>query len=482
MKKLNKYLLIPLVSVLLFTGCEKWLDVNTNPNAIVDSPSITEDVYLIGVEAEWAAKMSDSWYWWGGGIREWTLYLSIQQSTPAGFIIGPGHMGHQWNCYSGSLKHAIALYDKAKENGNNHYQGIAGVISAWHWFMLADFYDKAPLEQAMTGSDNPYPELASQEELYAKANGLLDEAITLLSGASGPLAVGNDDYMLKGDMSKWIRAAYSFKARHAMRLSYGTGTTPEAQADLTLAALANAMTSEDDNVTWDHSDQAGHWSWLYDDMLYDYSAEGITPNNYFVDLLNASNDPRRPVMFTEAEQGGYKGLRAGTMFEEGDKPSRYNYNWTVKSFPDYMITYHECKFLEAEAYAFKGDWSSSQSAFDEAVRGDMEEMGIADAEIVAFLAQPELTMPTNLEAAQELIMEQKYIANLYETRSQYFDWIRTGYPAFDFDYAIQNVDNPVTFPRRLMYPQDEMDKNPNVSALGQPDVFAKGTSWDNKSR
>ena len=177
-----------------------------------------------------------------------------------------------------------------------------------------------------------------------------------------------------------------------------------------------------------------------------------------------------------------KGLRAGEMFEAGDKPSRYNYDWTVKSFPDYMITYHECKFLEAEAYALKGDWANCQTAFDEGIRGDMEEMGVAEADIVAFLAQPELNMPTNVEDAQKLVMEQKYIANLYETRSQYFDWIRTGYPDFDFEYAIENVDNTVTFPRRLMYPQDEMDKNPNVSAVGQPDYSAKGTSWDNKSR
>ena len=86
MKNIIKYIIVALVSVLLFTGCEEWLDVNTDPNAIVDSPAITEDIYLIGVESEWVEKISDSWYWWGGGIRDWTLYYSIQQSTPATFI------------------------------------------------------------------------------------------------------------------------------------------------------------------------------------------------------------------------------------------------------------------------------------------------------------------------------------------------------------------------------------------------------------
>ena len=59
MKNIVKYIIVSLVTVLLFTGCEEWLDVNTDPNAIVDSPAITENIYLIGVESEWVEKISD---------------------------------------------------------------------------------------------------------------------------------------------------------------------------------------------------------------------------------------------------------------------------------------------------------------------------------------------------------------------------------------------------------------------------------------
>ncbi|MBN1389004.1 MAG: SusD/RagB family nutrient-binding outer membrane lipoprotein [Bacteroidales bacterium] len=482
MKNKIKYIIVSIVSVLLFTGCEEWLDVNQNPNAIVDSPAITEDIYLIGVQSEWVQKISDSWYWWGGGIREWTCYTSRQQSTTASFIISPGHMAHQWNCYSGSLNHTVALYEKAEGNNHNHYQGIAAIIAAWHWFMLADFYDKAPLEQAMKGSEYPYPEVADQDELYAHANALLDEAVTLLSGDDGGKPVGNDDYMLEGDTDKWIRAAYAIKARQALRLSYATGTTPEAQADAALAALANAMTSIDDNVVWRHSTDAGYWSWVYDDMLEAYTGEGMSPNIFLVDLMNYFNDPRRYIMFTEAEQGGFKGLRAGAMYDPGDKPSRYRWDYANESFPDHIITYHECKFIEAEAYALKSDWANCKTALDEAITADMMWEGVPADSITAYLAQPELDVPTNVEDAQKLVIEQKYIANLFETRTQYFDWIRTGYPEYDFDYAIENVDNTETFPRRLLYPQDEIDKNPNIQALGLPNVHEKGTSWDNKPR
>lgn len=482
MKNIIKYTLVLLVSVLLFTGCEEWLDVNTNPNAIVDSPAITEDIYLIGLEAGWAEMMSDTWYWWGGGLRGWTCYVSIQQSTPPSFNIGNGHMGGQWNAYSGNLKHAVALYDKAKENGNNHYQGVAAIIAAWHWFNIADLYDNAPLEQAMKGNEYPYPEVANQGELYAHANSLLDEAITLLNGPAGDLALGDDDYMLGGDPAKWVKAAYSFRARQALRLSYAPGTTPTAQADLALAAAANGISAIDENVTWPHSTSAGNWSWVYDDMLYDYSAEGMTPNIFLVDVMNLNNDPRRPIMFTLAEQGGYKGLVAGADFPVGDKPSRYNYAWANESFPDFMITLHELKFIEAEAYALKSDWANAKIAMDAAITADMTMEGVDPADITAYLAQTELDMPTNIEDAQKLIIEQKWVANVFETKSQYFDYIRTGYPDFDWVYSFLYTDNPNTFPRRLTYPQDEIDKNPNVAAVATFDYFAKGTTWDAKTK
>src|SRR5690606_747419 len=118
----------------------------------------------------------------------------------------------------------------AKANSNTHYQAIAGIIAAHIWFYIADVYDQAPLEDALKGLDALQPALADQSAIYAHANGLLDEAISLLQAANqGELAPGSDDYMLNGDMAKWTRFAYSLKARQALRLSYAPGMTKTAQ-------------------------------------------------------------------------------------------------------------------------------------------------------------------------------------------------------------------------------------------------------------
>jgi hypothetical protein len=484
MKKIIKYFAILLVTVLSLTSCEDWLDVNTDPNAIVDGPAITENIMLIGVEAEWAATAIVRFPWYGS-FSDWFLWYGIEASTPATFNIAAGFANDIWGTYAGSLKHAVQLYDKAEANGNTYYQGIAAVIAAWHWFYIADVYDKAPLDEAMKGGEFFTPAVADQEDIYAHAEGLLDEAIGFFGAADGGdrVPTGTDDYMLGGDIDKWMKLAYSLKARQAMRLIYAPGKSKTTQADLVLSYLSDGMTTNDDICEWKHLDDLANAGWFYNDWVYDYSGEGQTPTNFLVDMMNSFNDPRRYIMFTfaEADPTGFIGIKEGATVVPGNKPSRYKSSYAVKSYPDHIMVYAETRFLTAEAYVLKGQWALAETAMKAGIRADMEYMGVPEADITTYLAQPSLTMPTNEEAAQELIIGQKYIANIYETNETYFDFIRTGYPDFDFAYAITNVYNTTTFPRRFPYPLDELEKNPSIAALGQPDWFEKGTTWDAKA-
>ena len=170
------------MTVLMSASCKKWIDVNTDPNTITNGPAITENIMLIGVEAEWASTSVIHFPWYGG-LSDWQLWYAIEASVPASFNIAAGFGNDIWGTYSGSLKHAVQLYEKAKVNGNKRYQGIAAIIAAWHWFYIADVYDKAPLAEAMKGGEFFHPAVVAQEEIYAHANALLDDAIELLSDA-----------------------------------------------------------------------------------------------------------------------------------------------------------------------------------------------------------------------------------------------------------------------------------------------------------
>ncbi len=482
MKNLYKYYILIFLTSFFVTGCDNWIDVDTNPNAITDGPAITEDIMLIGVEAEWFSMVNQKFDSWGG-FPMWLSWHAIEGSTPTDMNINAGFGNEVWDSYAGSLKHAVQLYDKAKGNGNNHYQGIAAIIAASQWFYMADVYDQAPLDDALLGLEALHPTLVSQDELYNHANGLLDEAITLLQGAAGERAPGSDDYMLNGDVSKWTKLAYSLKARQAMRLAYAPGKTKAGQADLALSYLQNGMTSNDDIVAWQHLDDLNNANIIYEYMNRAYSNnEGLTPGNFLIDMMNSYNDPRRYIMFTfsEADPAGFKGHRAGPPVTAGDKPSHWKFSYLGKPYPDFIMTYAETQFLKAEAYALKGDWALAETAMKAGSKADMEYIGVPTADITTYLAQPTLIMPNDEEMAQELIINQKYIANLWRSNESYFDFVRTGYPAFDFDYMMANVYNTETFARRFPYPLSELTKNPNVIAVGQSNWFAKGTTWDNK--
>ncbi|TRZ45086.1 SusD/RagB family nutrient-binding outer membrane lipoprotein [Robertkochia solimangrovi] len=473
--------MVTLLSVL--TGCESWTDIDQNPNAIVDSPLITEDVMLIGVEAEWVEFANNQMDTWEGNVQ-WLSWHSIEGSTSKSMDINASYGNEVWYSYSNSLKHAVELYNKAQANSNTHYQAVAGIIAAHHWFYIADVYDQAPLEDAIQGLDNLQPTLASQEELYAHAISLLDEAIQLLNAPNqGEIVPDNDDYILGGDMDKWVKFAYSLKARQAMRLIYAPGYSKTEQADLVLSYLENGLASNDDNVAWQHLDELANANILYSYMNRAYSGGlGLTPGNFLIDLMNSYNDPRRPIMFTNSEEfpDSFAGLQSGAVVQPGQTPSHYRFTYLSMSYPDHVMLYAETQFLRAEAYALKGDWAMAEEAMKAGARADMEYIGVAEADITTYLAQSSLDMPADEEGAQKLIIEQKYIADVFRTGETYLDYVRTGYPEFDFDYMLQNVFNTETYPRRFPYPLNEVERNPNVSAVGQPDWFAKGTTWDAK--
>lgn len=483
MKKILTYIVMLVVVALISTSCEDFLNIDENPDAVTDGPFITEKTYLIGVEAEWAELSVAQFRWWNG-LLNWNLWYASDgtQGYEERFEVEINQGVEVWNSYSGSLKHAVALYDKAKENGNSRYQGIAAVIAAWHWFYIADVYDQAPLDEAMKGKEFVHPKPQPMADLYAHANGLLDEAITLFAAADEgtlvPTAV--EDYMGGADWTKWTKLAYSLKARQAMRLTYLPGTTPEAQADLALSYLANGMTQSSDQMEWIHASDINNRSWAYVDWEYDYSADGYTPTNWIVDLMNSVNDPRRMVFFKEADAGGYIGHKSGESSVLGDRPSRYTNTFITYEYGDKIMQYAECLFLKAEALALKSDFPNAQIAFDAGVTADMLYHGVAQAEIDAYLAQAEFTMPTNVEDAQKLVITEKYMANVFETYESYYDFIRTGYPEFDFSYAIEGIINTNTFPRRYSYPTDEIEKNEFIKAIGQPEYFDYGVSWDTK--
>ncbi|MES2882840.1 MAG: SusD/RagB family nutrient-binding outer membrane lipoprotein, partial [Bacteroidota bacterium] len=142
--------------------------------------------------------------------------------------------------------------------------------------------------------------------------------------------------------------------------------------------------------------------------------------------------------------GSYNGAALpGSITYAGDAPIR-------------MLTFAEYNFIRAEAalYGVPGD---AQTFFDAGIRASMQMAGVSAAAADAYLLANGVLTGSNEQKLNRIIQE-KYVASYGVIMEHWTDWRRTGYP------QITQVSNAVIagIPRSLLYPQSEVDLNPNA--------------------
>ncbi len=464
--------------VMLAGACENWLDINTDPNSPAEN-AMTENVYLPGIEVTVAYELT-------GGFparypNYWMLQVGRDASAPdfATYDIDESDVNNTWTytVYAAALKNAVKLNKLAENNGNPYYAGISKVISAYILAITTDCWGDIPWSQAFQPEEYPFPVFDPQESIYNTIFGLLDNAMADFDAPEEGqnLLPGGEDYMYGGDVSLWREFASTLKARYAMRLTYAPGKTGAGQADIVLAALQDGLTSNDDNPGITFNTASGAEAPWYQWHIK-WETVAVWANEYMVDLMNGKNDPRRPVYFEETITGEFVGHRTGNIV-----PTR-SYD-SVSTFSDfilaadqtvYWITYDEAKILEAEAYLWKNQPADAKTALDEAITSNMQRLGIGQSAIDDYIAGIG-SLPSDFEAAQQMIIEEKYVINFLSTEI-WNDYRRTGYPAL----SSADIDNATysNIPLRFMYAadvkQNNPDNEPNVNWLADP------VWWDNK--
>ena len=179
---------------------------------------------------------------------------------------------------------------------------------------------------------------------------LLDQAIPNLNNTTNSLAVSGD-VVYGGNMTKWVKAANSIKARAALQLSLKDGNAAYTAA---LAAAANGFTSNADDykVPFDSDDQNPIYQFM--DQRTD-----IRMCSTFVDLLASNDDPRLPFYVAEDADGNYVGSVPGSETETASRPGDAV---AAEDAPTYMMTFAELKFIQAEANLALGNLAPAQAA------------------------------------------------------------------------------------------------------------------------
>ena len=458
--KYLKYISLSFLAFMMicFAGCSDFLDVNDDPTKIKE----VNLKVLLPTAIEGTARA----HYYGIGT-------ACQVTHELDFYFGYyGNFDNNSLWEVGYLTNLNQLQTIVEDSENSpYYKGIARVLQAVNLGLMTDSWENIPYSQALQGSLNTTPEYDTQESIYNTIFEYLDEAVVLLSAEESFFTPGADDLIYEGDLEKWTKLAHSLKARYLLHVSNKSSVDWN---DILTAAAGGFATADDNFQLYYNSvnlnpihknialaNETGNFTYTFGKM--------------FVDMLNGVSfgvvDPRLPLIVDKGDAAEYHGLASYDDDAPGNTVEISTSTWYGKNeSPLIMMSFAELKFIEAEAALHTG--GDAQSAYEAGVEDHMTMVGVSQAEMADYMAQPGFALNGSNDIAK--IMKEKYIALIFNPET-WNDMRR-----FDFDPNIfagfvnvnrnnnpqVNRDGPA---HRALYPTTEYSRNAaNAEANYQP--------------
>lgn len=299
------------------------------------------------------------------------------------------------------------------------------------------------------------PTYDGAEQVYTMFFDELDQAQELLSNAQSSSDAASKDLFYQGDITKWQKLSNTLRLRLAMRIVKVNPELAKTQAE---KALNHPFGMIEDN-----SQNAGFTGAYINGLNVLAQVWGDTRMSADMEsILVGYNDPRLPKFFSEHKEGGYRGIRVGSEFNQNSGTlysglgTSFPAGATYQTSPIFLMNAAESWFLKAEAalrgYSGAGDVGT---AYNKGIEVSMKQYGIEDAaDITAYQnsqakpqnwtsidqqiaknveaaskVTPKFADATDNEAKLEKIITQKWIAMFPGGSSvAWSEYRRTGYP------------------------------------------------------
>ncbi|WP_268224285.1 SusD/RagB family nutrient-binding outer membrane lipoprotein [Sinomicrobium oceani] len=493
MKKIYR-LLIVLTGGLTLLGCSSdYFDVNTPSGAATEDQLRMNDLLGPSIYHTVLAQ-----YWAERSFGNYIQYFTGQ----TGEALGQTEIASTWsNTFLYALPNLKVIWEKAEDQQAIHFRGVTKVLIAVNLGLATDSYGNIPYTEASMGVENTKPVFDEQELIYTIISDLLDEAIADLQAedTSDFVPTESDDLIYRGDMDKWLRAAYTLKARYQLHLSEVNGVDAALAA---LESLENGFTSNADDFQMEYTERTLN-PWYSREVLArstgndhdkigDQLVSYMNGNIYAFENSALAIDPRLPVYAEnadgeDAEWKGYvsggqgassDGTDANTSFAEGGFYS------SIAS-PVVVISYAEALFIKAEAeFLANGGTATStgasQAAYEAYLEGIAANMDKLEVDGSLYLADGAIAVGQD-NLMLHHIMKEKYIANFLNPET-YVDFRRYDFSDEVFlalELPLNNVDSefPGQWLLRAQYPSSEEIRNPeNVQLNKQSPIIP--VWWD----
>jgi hypothetical protein len=277
-------------------GCQKFVDVNQNPNDATPG-SVTLSMVLSAAERNIANSFA-----LGSGLGNTMAVYTHQQTGRVGADrYGAGESG--WNGLYSAISNLNVIIKRGTDEKLYVYAGIAKVLKAYTLSMMVDVWGDIPFSEYDRFSEGiTQPKFDKGEDIYPQLITMLDEGIAdITNTAINTTLPGNDDYIYKGNRTNWVKAANTIKLKMYTQVRLVQNVT--AQVTALLASPATLINSQAESfmlpygpigATDDRHPAFGDYNatqrggqlpspWLYEIM------KGRNPN-----ILTGLADPRVP--------------------------------------------------------------------------------------------------------------------------------------------------------------------------------------------
>lgn len=411
---MKKILPFVLIAALLFSGCKKYLDINSNPA----NPQISEPRVLLPPIL--AAMGKDPFYdgvYMGQYVQYWGTPNGFGNWERQGYDINSDNAAAMWRCtYFDFGLNLTVLINNAAANKAYDYLGAGEALRAWAWQTTTDQSGEMILKEAFDPNRLKF-DYDSQAAIYAEVVRLCKDALLQLARNDGSVtstSLQRGDLLFNGDRAKWIKFVYAILARNAQHQSNKNTYDPASVISLVNLSLS----SNSDNVAVPFSSLNSNT----------FSATGKTNGNIdyvrqsaaMVTLLDGTlfktPDPRKSKMLVASLDSTYRGVVVASGL--GD-PNRTDKSKSIPTaygkyiFNDYsgfpIITYSELQFIKAEAAFIKKDLQTAFIAYKQGISSHMDFCKVSPADRDKYLNSVAVVQDPSKLGLQD-IMTQKYIA------------------------------------------------------------------------
>lgn len=362
---------------------------------------------------------------------------------------------------------------------------IIDILQVYAYYYLVTTYGNIPYSEALD-IDNVFPKFDDQRAVYNDLLRRLDEDIAALNATVDHTGFGTADIIYGNDANannilQWQRFANSIKLKMGMTIADVDNAKAKSVVESAVSHPAKVFQSNQDNALFAFLGFPPNTNPVWEDLVQSGRQDYVAALP-IIDTLSALSDPRLALYFTEAEGGGYAGLRPGYPGSYGAN-SKPDEQVARPTFPGIFLDYSEVEFLLAEAvergYAVGG---TAAGHYHEAIRASILFWGGTPEQATAYIANPQVNYLTATGDWKKKIGMQKWIAMYNRGWDSWIEWRRLDNPRLAVARPTSNGTGGKYIPRRMTYPVNEQNYNTKnydeaAAAIGG-DVMSTRLFWD----